>query len=147
MGTKSNPGDFDCYEAAEPDEPMFILLARDDSAPDLVLAWAERREREVRTGECPKGDLKKVAEARACAQAMREWQINRPAASPVLDYDGTFKGKKFVEVGKNRPRTVEVRTDGIYHVGTRVVDGRGKGKLLQIYRKHLIDSKRWKLVD
>jgi hypothetical protein len=29
MGTKSNPGPFDCYAKAEPDEPMFVLLARD----------------------------------------------------------------------------------------------------------------------
>lgn len=29
MGTKNNPGAFDCYANAEPDEPMFVLLARD----------------------------------------------------------------------------------------------------------------------
>lgn len=29
MGTKSNPTQFDCYANALPDEPMFILLARD----------------------------------------------------------------------------------------------------------------------
>lgn len=26
MGSKNNPGKYDCYEAADPDEPMFILL-------------------------------------------------------------------------------------------------------------------------
>ena len=25
MGTKNEPGEFDCYAAAEPDEPMFII--------------------------------------------------------------------------------------------------------------------------
>ena len=33
MGTKNNPGQFDCYRNAEPDEPMFVLLARDERAP------------------------------------------------------------------------------------------------------------------
>lgn len=40
MGTKLNPGNFDCYAAAKDDEPMFVLLARDESAPFLVEAWA-----------------------------------------------------------------------------------------------------------
>lgn len=64
MGTKNNPGNFDCYANAEPDEPMFILLGRDRSAPSLVEAWADNRER---LGEDPA----KVAEARECAEAMR----------------------------------------------------------------------------
>ncbi|HAW11807.1 MAG TPA: aspartate decarboxylase, partial [Chloroflexi bacterium] len=29
MGTKNNPGKFDCYDDAHPDEPMFVLLGRD----------------------------------------------------------------------------------------------------------------------
>jgi len=28
MATKKNPGEFDCYANAGPDEPMFVLLAR-----------------------------------------------------------------------------------------------------------------------
>jgi hypothetical protein len=40
MGTKRNPGAFDCHAAALPDEPLFILLARDPAAPHLVKAWA-----------------------------------------------------------------------------------------------------------
>ena len=28
MGTKNNPGRFDCYGNAEPDEPIFVLLGR-----------------------------------------------------------------------------------------------------------------------
>ena len=32
MATKNNPGKFDCYTNAEPDEPMFILLGRDPVA-------------------------------------------------------------------------------------------------------------------
>lgn len=43
MGTKANPGRFDCYANAAPDEPMFVLLARDRLAPHLVSIWAKLR--------------------------------------------------------------------------------------------------------
>jgi hypothetical protein len=66
MGTKNNPGDFDCYANAEPDEPMFILLGRDPFAPKLVDLWASSR---AIDGE----DRTKVDEAFACASAMRDW--------------------------------------------------------------------------
>lgn len=67
MGTKNNPGEFDCYENAEPDEPIFVLLARDIFAPILVEVWATTREQH---GELPK----KVAEARRCANEMRQFR-------------------------------------------------------------------------
>lgn len=67
MGTKNNPGAFDCYANAKPDEPMFILLARDRHAPRLVRLWAEIRAAE---GEDPA----KVAEARTCAAAMEAYR-------------------------------------------------------------------------
>lgn len=67
MGTKRNPGQFDCYANADPDEPMFILLGRDPLAPLLVRRWAELRQRD---GEDPK----KVGEACACADAMEAWR-------------------------------------------------------------------------
>jgi len=70
MGTKNNPGEFDCYENAEPDEPMFILLARDPLAPLLVELWADVRAVLV-------GDDKKIAEARTCVQSMRNWPITK----------------------------------------------------------------------
>lgn len=68
MGTKNNPGMFDCYEAAEPDEPMFVLLARDRHAPLLVRYWARLRNDE---GEDPA----KVLEANNCADNMEIWRI------------------------------------------------------------------------
>lgn len=63
MGTKLNPGAFDCYANATPDEPMFVLLGRDRHAPGLVRLWALLR---ARVGE----DEEKIAEALACADAM-----------------------------------------------------------------------------
>ena len=67
MGTKSNPGAYDCYANAEPDEPMFVLLARDKHAPTLVWLWATLR-------ELDQEDPAKVAEARECVNAMCDWQ-------------------------------------------------------------------------
>lgn len=74
MGTKNNPGNYDCYANAAPDEPMFILLARDKGAPDLVRAWAERRDSMIRGGEKPESDRPMVKEAYACADAMEAWR-------------------------------------------------------------------------
>lgn len=66
MSTKNNPGSFDCYANAEPDEPMFVLLGRDKHAPTLVWLWATLR---TLDGE----DEAKVLEARTCAANMLEW--------------------------------------------------------------------------
>lgn len=63
MGTKNEPGKFDCYAEAEPDEPIFVLLGRDSMAGALVREWARWREA---AGE----DSTKVKEARTCAQLM-----------------------------------------------------------------------------
>lgn len=74
MGTKNNPGKFDCYANAEPDEPMFVLLGRDKHAPTLVWLWAVLRELD---GEDPA----KVKEARDCCLSMLRWakDHDRPA--------------------------------------------------------------------
>lgn len=66
MATKNNPGKFDCYQNAHPDEPMFVLLGRDPNAGMLVRMWASLRES---IGEDPA----KVAEARKCAMDLDQW--------------------------------------------------------------------------
>lgn len=71
MGTKTDPGKYDCYESAASDEPMFILLARDPTAPDLVYSWARRCEEAY-------GSSEKIEEARECAGAMRAWAAAHP---------------------------------------------------------------------
>jgi hypothetical protein len=43
MGTKANPGTFDCHLAAHDDEPLFTLLGRDPTAALLVNLWAAMR--------------------------------------------------------------------------------------------------------
>lgn len=78
MGTKDKPSKFDCYREAAPDEPMFLLLARDKHAPEIVRIWAALREAE---GE----DEAKVEEARDCAEAMAKWRLPRkPKHTPSI---------------------------------------------------------------
>lgn len=88
MGTKLTPGKFDCYANALPDEPMFVLLARDPWAPDLVEEWAVKRMRDIVLGFRPSSDLPMVDEAQRCAKAMKEWRTQnegnwpRPTSEP-----------------------------------------------------------------
>lgn len=74
MGTKKEPGKFDCYEKAKDDEPMFTLLARDPMFAYLVNLWAENREKEVVCGERPNADMELVGEARQAASRGQEWR-------------------------------------------------------------------------
>lgn len=80
MGSKNEPGKYDCYANAESDEPMFILLARDVAAPETVEAWANARVCLIQAGDKPQSDIAIVKEARECADKMRAWRAaNRPA--------------------------------------------------------------------
>ena len=80
MGTKNNPGRFDCYARAHPDEPMFTLLGRDPDAQAIVSLWAILRHR--RDPADPK-----VQEAIACANAMRAWCVERAGRTPACPDD------------------------------------------------------------
>lgn len=77
MGTKTNPGKFDCYANAEPDEPIFILLGRDPHAHAAVRKWANDREAMIHAEIKPASDMHMVWEARECADAMEAYQIRR----------------------------------------------------------------------
>jgi len=74
MSTKNNPGEFDCYAKALPDEPMFILLARDPDFYALVEEWAIRRKERIRWGDCPESDRKMVMEALDLASYGAQWR-------------------------------------------------------------------------
>ena len=74
MGTKLIPGEFDCYAAALPNEPIFVLLGRDPDFARLVLSWANQRERMIDCGERPLGDTKMVNGARNDALTGSHWR-------------------------------------------------------------------------
>lgn len=72
MGTKID-GDR-CYDAAMPDEPMFVLLARDESSPKLVRQWAAIRQSLISAGLKPESDQAQIDEALALADRMEAWR-------------------------------------------------------------------------
>ena len=103
MGTKNNPGRFDCHAKADPDEPIFTLRANDPLAPHVVRLWAflrglvlEYAGRTVSipptgsTAEAalaaalsvgirlPAPDLDKLTEAMRLADAMEAWRTPDP---------------------------------------------------------------------
>lgn len=79
MGTKINPGKYDCLANADPNEPFFVLLGRDRMAASLVDLWAHAREA---TGEDPD----KVGEARDVVAAMKnELFLRHKTKLDVLD--------------------------------------------------------------
>ena len=80
MSTKNNPGNFDCYANAAPDEPMFVLLARDPIAPILVRIWAcmyafEKRKQQ---GHLTEAQMAKELDAYHCSLKMEEY-VNKGA--------------------------------------------------------------------
>lgn len=95
MGTKNNPGAFDCYANAENDEPMFILLGRDKHAPTLVWLWATLRELD---GE----DATKVAEARDCVAAMLMWAKDRDRSVVGLGQAGLAAVMELIRTANHR---------------------------------------------
>lgn len=74
MGTKANPGKYDCYTAALDDEPQFTLNARDPDFKECIEYWAMRRLRRIQAGQCPASDLAMVFEAEATAQEGANWR-------------------------------------------------------------------------
>jgi hypothetical protein len=81
MGTKNNPGKFDCYANAGPDEPIFILLGRDPHAHLAVRKWARDRRIMIRNGLKPETDREMTFEAERCADQMQlfsqAWSDNK----------------------------------------------------------------------
>lgn len=78
MGTKNNPGDFDCYANAKDDEEIFILLGRDNLAPMVVRYWANLyRDRKNVSNEFDVRANKKYHEAIRCAERMETYRSQR----------------------------------------------------------------------
>lgn len=77
----TNP--YSCLNQSYPDEPIFVLRARDPLAATTVRAWAEaakgsRLQRPVHEAE-------KIQAALMCADTMDNWRNS--AANPKQDYD------------------------------------------------------------
>lgn len=59
-----------CMSRAQDDEPTFVLLARDITAPGAIRAWCRRR---IETGKNCITDPQ-IKEALALADAMEDWR-------------------------------------------------------------------------
>lgn len=82
MGTKKNPGKYDCLSKAEPDEPYFTLLGRDSSAPSLIIEWIRQRRHKIKVGLVPNTEAEhaQIEEAGELAKAMLTFQAARKPA-------------------------------------------------------------------
>ena len=89
MGSRNNPGSYDCYDAAEPNEPMFILLGRDRDAAIVVKLWGMLRLQQISLGLRPETDRTQVAEALRCATEMEIWHREKETVAKVsaLEFD------------------------------------------------------------
>lgn len=110
MGTRNNPGKFDCYDKAEPDEPIFVLLGRDPQAAHLVSIWSKLRAGDVKAAdhvyhhlrqmiifdaEYPRPgttDMEKSMEAMDCSLAMFFFREARVANQSVKAQGDTPQG-------------------------------------------------------
>ena len=72
MGTRNNPGAFNCYAAALPDEEIFTVLARDPAMPATILFWVGERSRlgKIETEE----DCIRLEQATEIARKARKWR-------------------------------------------------------------------------
>ena len=66
MPTKANPGPYDAYAHADPDEPLIVITARYPGAAELTAQYAAQLEK-------AKADKARVAAVKATAEAMRKW--------------------------------------------------------------------------
>jgi hypothetical protein len=64
---------------AADDEPLFVLRAHDQLAPDLVRAWAERyRAHKAKTPPLTDREYRKYLEALSIAEMMEAWRKAHP---------------------------------------------------------------------
>lgn len=74
MGTRQNPGKYDCLSKAKPDEPIFVILGRDRHGAAVVREWARLRELAIAMDIAPQSDAAMVREARQLADKMEAWR-------------------------------------------------------------------------
>lgn len=104
MGTKNNPGKFDCYANADPDEPMFVLLGRDRLAGHLVSIWSKIRMGDMEAASVVfldllakhavaygmEPDVDKASEAMECSLAMFKFWHLRHEAKLAADFEASL---------------------------------------------------------
>lgn len=87
MATKTNPGEFPCYAAALPDEPIFTILGRDPAGPATLRFWASERARQGKTINAD--DFDRHSAALVDAVAFEQWRERN--LDPVGDGTPSWK--------------------------------------------------------
>jgi hypothetical protein len=85
MASKNKPGRYDGLAKAAPDEPYFVLLARDADAVPALMAWCRSRLQRIRAGDKPLVDLDQVIEAITVVRAMVFWRRHHPRPASAGD--------------------------------------------------------------
>ncbi len=94
MSTKQNPGPYNCYANLLPDEPYFVLMGRDPSAPSLIEIWSQERYSQIAGGFRSASDVHKITAARQCAADMKGWRVAN---------DGRWRLPTSVDLGLRPP--------------------------------------------
>lgn len=98
MGTKNNPGKFDCFQKAKDDEPTFTLLGRDPQSGARIRDWATAFFNDIRYNQhrMPNPEeLAKFAEAKQVAKDMDAYCILQ-GGTPL--YDGNL-AERHIPIG------------------------------------------------
>lgn len=70
-----------CINQAHPDEPVFVLRANDEQAPDIVRAWAVTY-RAAKGPNITEAQKRKADEALQLADRMAAWKYAEESGSP-----------------------------------------------------------------
>lgn len=87
--TKTHPGMFRCYEAALPDEPMFVILGRDPAGPATLEFWAQERVRQQKVHE--RDDQDRIKAAIDEAKDMQDWRSRMVANAEEMGEPPVWK--------------------------------------------------------
>lgn len=104
--TKTHPGMFRCYEAALPDEPMFVILGRDPAGPATLEFWAQERVRQQKVHE--RDDQDRIKAAIDEAKDMQDWRSRMVAHAEELNEPPVWKLPR--PFGDDLPPVREIRT-------------------------------------
>lgn len=125
-----------CFKSALPDEPAYVLLARDESAPKLVRQWAAIRQALISAGLKPESDQRQVDESYALADQMEAWRRDADEAwrnQPQLAFPPVSDGRTFDTFGHDVDRH-DAFHDAVLH-GVGVTQG-GKHVPLDLMHEH-----------
>jgi hypothetical protein len=99
MGTKTNPGKFNCYAAALPDEEVFTVLGRDPALPATIRFWMGERARLGKAVE--PDDVERLGEAGIIADRAAAWREKH--LNPMGDGVPTWKLPRPADLNDDPP--------------------------------------------